>query len=104
MSASKSQKQERNLILCVGTYFFTWLSGIVVYLFINKKEDAYLKFHALQAILLGIAIFVVFWIPIPFFPILSLILWIYGLYVGYEASQGNDIEMPIIGEFVKKHM
>lgn len=103
MAASKNQKHKRNLVLCIGTYFFTWISGIIVYLFVNKKEDEYLKFHGLQAILLGIVITVIFWLPIPFLPILSLILWIYGIYVGYEASEGKDIEMPIIGEFAKKH-
>lgn len=103
MAASKNQKHKRNLVLCIGTYFFTWVSGIIVYLFVNKKEDEYLKFHGLQAILLGIVITVMFWLPIPFLPVLSLILWIYGIYVGYEASEGKDIEMPIIGEFAKKH-
>lgn len=104
MAASKNQKHERNLIMCIGTYFFLWLSGIIVYLFTHRKEDEYLKFHAMQAILLGIIITIVGWLSfIPFLSILLIILWIYGIYVGYEASEGRDIEMPIIGAFAKKH-
>ncbi len=95
--------QGRNLIMCIGTYFFTWLSGIIVYLFTNKKEDKYLKFHAMQAILLGIVITIIGLLPIPFIGIISLILWVYGLYVGYKASEGMDIEMPVIGDFAKEH-
>lgn len=90
--------------MCIGTYFFLWLSGIIVYLFTSKKSDEYLKFHALQAILLGIVITILGWLSfIPFMFIVTIILWIYGIYVGYQASEGKDIVMPIIGDFAKEH-
>ena len=97
-------KSSRNLILCIGTYFFLWLSGIIVYLFSNNKEDKYLKFHALQAILLGIVITIIDWLTfIPGVFLLAIILWLYGLYAGYKVYEGEDIEMPIIGKFAKEH-
>ena len=94
-------------ILFLFSYFLLWISGIIVFIIYGDK-DKRLRFHAIQAVIYGIAITIfdlVFgWLPILGIPIhiASLLLWAYGLYVGYMASQGNDILIPIIGTFAPK--
>jgi uncharacterized membrane protein len=94
-------------ILFLFSYFLFWISGIIVFILYGNK-DKRLRFHAIQAVVYGIAITIfdlVFgWLPILGIPIhvASLLLWVYGLYVGYMASRGKDILMPIIGAFVPK--
>ncbi len=111
MASQKKKKEslpkEDLGILFIFSYFLLWISGIAVFILYGNKNKR-LKFHAMQAIVYGIALTVfdvVFgWLPIFGIPvhIAAFLLWIYGLYVGYEASQGNDILIPIISGFVPK--
>lgn len=99
-----------NSIMYVVAYLIPILTGIFVY--ITSDKDKRLKFHAIQAIILGIVMLVVdivFYIIaillLPLFPILyvgdiiDIFLWIYGLYVGYKGSLGTDINIPYIGDY-----
>ncbi len=36
--------------------------------------------------------------------LISLLLWIYGLFVGFKASQGSDIKMILLGDITNKIM
>ncbi len=99
MAAKKEEKD--NKLLYLLAYVFTWLGGLIVYL-VAGKEDPEAKFHGLQAIFLGIAISVLAMLIITS-PI-ALLLWIYGVYVGYVAySKGERMMIPVIGEFAKKY-
>ncbi len=97
-----------NSIMFILAYLLTWLTGLFVY-FTEGQKDKRLKFHAVQAILLGIAVTVVYWILliIPFLGLLSSLVlflgWLYGMYVGWQASMGNDIEIPTIGRYAKQY-
>lgn len=97
-------------VMFIFCYLLTWLSGIIVYvLYGSKNKD--LRFHSIQAILLGVIISVIGIIPLilPFnsrifswiVDLVVLILWLYGLYVGYKAYKGVDISMPVIGDLAK---
>lgn len=97
--AGKKSTQNRNMIIYIAIYFFTWLSGLVAFLL--AKGDKSMRFHGLQSIVLGIVIVVLSFLP--FIGIISLLFWLYGIYVGYEAGKGNDINMPIIGKLVKPY-
>lgn len=90
-------------------YIFHWLTGLIVY-FVAGKENDEVRFHAVQAILLGIAMMVL-WILgaitligwIITYP-LSLLLWLYGIYVGYTAySKGERMLIPFIGQYAVKY-
>ncbi|MGI0100555.1 MAG: DUF4870 domain-containing protein [Candidatus Micrarchaeaceae archaeon] len=88
------------------------ISGIIV-LFLKGEEDKRLKFHAMQSIFLGILMIVVSIV----FDILSLgifligtlgiilivFLWLYGLYIGFEAYNGKDIAMPMITDYARRY-
>ncbi|MCL4328414.1 MAG: hypothetical protein M1151_06700 [Candidatus Thermoplasmatota archaeon] len=105
---------ENDKILYIFAYLLTWLSGIIVYVLYGSKNEN-LRFHSIQAILLGIVItavwilgqiltfaFVYFYWIYWIFWLVQVLGWIYGLYVGFEAYNGRNIEMPVIGQFAKQ--
>lgn len=105
--ASKGGADNKTMMLIA--YILTWLTGLVVY-FTAGKDDDEVRFHAVQAIILGVAMLVlqivgfitlVGWIlTIP----INLCLWVYGIYVGYTAySKGERILIPVIGEYAVKY-
>lgn len=100
--SANTAKGSDESILYLVTYLLTWLTGILIYITAGQKNKR-LKFHAVQAILVGIVIFVLGWIPIIGW-IIAILLWLYGMYVGYEGGyQGKDIEVPVIGPFARKY-
>ena len=80
--ATKSAKQDSNLLF-IFAYLLTWLSGIILYITVGQK-DKRVKFHSLQAIFLGIVIFILAYIPI--ISLVSILVWLYGLYIGYTPE------------------
>jgi uncharacterized membrane protein len=80
-------------------YFFTWLSGIIF--FFISGSDKRKKQHSIQAIVLGIVAIII--ALIPFIGVLTLLVWIYGLYIGYKASTNSDVSIPYITDFAKKY-
>lgn len=89
-------------LLFLITYVLTWLTGILIFVTAGQK-DKRLKFHAIQAVLLGVIMFILAWIPFVGW-LIGALLWLYGLYIGYEAGyQGKDILVPVIGEYAKKY-
>ena len=103
MAKKKAAKAEgdENLIY-IFTYLFTWLSGIIIFITVGQKNKR-LKFHAIQAVLLGIVAFVLAYIPLPFFSLIGVLVWLYGLYLGYRGYQGRDISAPVIGEYATRY-
>ncbi len=99
--------ENKNSIMYLIAYLVPVLTGVLIY--VMYGNDNRMKFHGVQAILLGIAIFIIdiisyFLVPLllPLFYIFDLliaIVWLYGIYVGYEASINRDIFIPYIGDY-----
>jgi len=83
-------------LLYILIYFFSWLSGIIFY--VIEKDNKKVRFHAVQAILLGIVMVV-----LSFTLVLPFLLWLYSLYIGYKESQGETIKMPFLGDYAEKY-
>ena len=81
-------------------YIFTWLSGLIVYL-LAKKGDRHTRFNAAQAIMIGIAIWILAWIPL-FGWIVALLLYFVGLYAAVKAYNGHTLEIPLLESLAKK--
>ncbi len=106
--------KEQNSIIYLLAYVIPLLTGIIVYIIYGDRNKRF-KFHGLQAILLGVIIiifevifgliniFVTLKFPIVgiIFDIIIAIIWLYGIYVGFKASTGTDINMPVIGDYAK---
>ncbi len=94
-------------------YLLGIFSGVVIYLM--KKEDPYVKFHAMQSILFGVATIVVSivlgilaWIPgvnilllivVPLFWLVIVVLW---LALMWKAFNGQKWKLPVLGDQAEK--
>lgn len=83
-------------------YVLGWLTGLIV--FLMAKDNKELKFHGMQSILLNVATIIVgmvlsvVLIGIIVFPL----GWIYGLYIGWKAYNGEKVLVPYLGEYAEK--
>lgn len=98
-------KKNEDSFVYIITYLFEFLSGIIVYVTI-AQENKRLKRHAVQATLLGIVSIILSYafalVTLGFLSTpVSFIIWLYCIYIGYEASKGNDIKVPFLTSYVK---
>lgn len=85
-------------------YVLSLITGIVM--LVIAGQDRRLKKHAIQSIMLGLLSIIISLVLffVPFLPtIVSLLIWLYGLYVGFEAYSGKDIVIPWISGFADEH-
>ncbi len=94
-----------NGIWYILIYVFELIGGIIAFLLSNG--DKKIKFHSIQSILLWVSLAVIFFILAIFSAMLGglvvFLLWLYGVYVGYQAGNGVDIEIPVIGSLAKQY-
>jgi uncharacterized membrane protein len=91
--------QKNNDFSYILVYLFTWLTGIIFFLI--SKNDKRKRQHSIQAIILGIIMMVIAFIP--YIGVISILIWLYGLYIGYKASINNDAAIPYITHFAKNY-
>ncbi|MFA5374622.1 MAG: DUF4870 domain-containing protein [Dehalococcoidia bacterium] len=109
MSQSSGTSLQPNVagLLC---YVFGWVSGLVFFLI--EKDDAFVRFHAMQSIVVfgGLAIFYIIfgilmlvpilgWILFTLLWIATLILWILLM---VKAYQGEKFKLPLVGDLAEK--
>lgn len=128
MSTTPEQKQtelgsissgiQPNLAAALS-YVLSILTGIIF--FVLEKENKYVRFHAMQAILFGAA-WIILWIVLGilstalwFVPVVGWILnvaiylvlglggFILWLFLMYKAYQGERFKLPIIGDIAEKN-
>ncbi|MEK6692472.1 MAG: DUF4870 domain-containing protein [Nitrospirota bacterium] len=128
MSTTPEQKQaelgtsssgiEPNLAAALS-YVLTIITGIIF--FVIEKENKYVRFHAMQAILFGAA-WIVLWIVLGvvflgliFVPVIGWIIsaviylglglggFILWLILMYKAYQGERFKLPVIGDIAEKN-
>lgn len=88
-------------------YLLGWVTGLIF--FIIEKENQFVRFHAMQSIIVFGALTVAYiillvipfigWILDIFLSILGFILWIVLM---IKASQGQKFKLPIAGDFAEK--
>jgi len=85
-------------------YFGIWVTGI---LFLILEKDEFVRFHAMQSILVFGGLTVLSFIPVlglvlsPLLMIVGFVLW---LVLIYKAYQGEEFKLPIVGEFAKRQL
>lgn len=87
------------------TYIFTPLIPIVIMLMPDKKDRPFLKAHNGQALVLGIAEWLIniLLTPVAFVGCITAIITIVvNIYLGMKANKGEVFEIPIIGPFVRQ--
>lgn len=104
-------------IAALLAYIATWLSGLVFYLM--EKENRFVRFHAMQSIMLGGTAIVLMIVLGTVWSIAYWISWILGSLVGLvcaliwlvmlvawimcmvKAFQGQQFKLPIIGNLAE---
>ncbi len=107
-------------------YVLPILGAIAVSVLYSSSDDR-MKFHKIQSSIVGIVLIILFIIGrvlvillIPtatnfnysavfseiglvslILGLISLLLWLYGIFVGIRAMDGKDMEMPVIGKYAK---
>lgn len=113
-----------NKLLAALCYIINVIVPLFV-IFTEKKKDRFLAFHAWQALLFAVAIFIVSIVLsivitvlgfIPGinvvagllaacgFPLLWLAVMIYVLFLAYKAYQGEKVMVPMVGEYAEKQL
>jgi uncharacterized membrane protein len=85
-------------------YILSPLIPIVLMLMEDKKNRPFIKYHNVQALILGI-IEVVLYIVIGwtlFGLCVPVLLWFYMIYLGIKAYQGEYVVVPVITDWAKK--
>lgn len=89
------------------SYLGTFVTGIIFFLL--EKESRFVKFHAMQSIVISVPVFVISlilnyipfigWILGPLFNLAALALWIVLM---IKAYQGETFKLPIAGDIAEK--
>lgn len=83
------------------------LGPITGVIFLILEKDSFVRFHAMQSIVVFVTLFVLQWvlgltiillILVPLVGIVSFILW---LVLIYKAWQGEEWEVPILGKIAR---
>jgi len=105
-TAEKTEKKtpataQGDTTLALVAYILSWLTGIIVFLI---AKDRLAKFHGMQSLILGIIGVLIAMVSFGFLSIISLVLWIYGLYIAVVyANKGIMYKIPYIGDFAEKY-
>lgn len=98
------QSDTNRLLAALGYPFF--IIALIMILTDPGKKDPFVRYHAYQAIFLGVAYllgFVIFWIPF-----IGWLLWIamfaYIIYCGVQTYQGKYFQVPVLYNMAKKYM
>lgn len=102
------------------SYLFTWVTGLIFYLI--EKNNKYVRFHAIQSILFGIAMIIVGVVLvilttllryIPFIGGMTSMLFSFAYWVGsviilillmVKAYQGERYKLPFIGDIAERNV
>ena len=84
-------------------YVLSPLIPVIILLLEDKKDRPYLREHNAQAPVLGL-INLILGTVLSFTVVLAcvpLLIWLYMVYLGYQAYQGQSVTIPVITDFVK---
>ena len=108
VKTSMGMEQNVEGLLC---YVLWWVTGIVF--FVMEKENKFVRFHAMQSIIVGGAITVVYiilsilgifvhfiWILSLLLGLLTFVLW---LVMMLQAYQGKMFKLPVAGDIAEKN-
>jgi uncharacterized membrane protein len=82
-------------------YIFTPIIPIIMLLLEDKKNRPYIKYHSVQSIIVGIALWIIIAIlSVPTFGCIGL-LGLIVFYFAYKAYKGEYFEIPVVTNFMK---
>ncbi len=88
-------------LMAALAYLFAPVSGLIFMALEDKKARPFIKYHAVQSIVVSIALFVVVLITSTFTFGCSSILYLVMIWYAYRAYQGEMFEVPVVTDFIK---
>jgi uncharacterized membrane protein len=83
------------------SYIFSPIVPIILLLMEDKKNQPFIKFHAVQSLAIGIVLIIV----VPILAMLTFgcgaIIWFIMFYWAYKAYQGVMFDIPVVTNFIK---
>jgi uncharacterized protein len=87
------------------SYIFSPIVPLIALLMEEKKNRPFVKFHAVQALILGLIMDVLYlvlgWVFVGL--CLGLVLYAYMIYVGVKAYGGESLKVPVVTDWIKKN-
>lgn len=89
------------------SYVLGPVTGVIFYL---VEKDPFVRFHAMQSIVVFVVLFVLQWIfgltiiLLPLVPLISILGFILWLLLIYKAWQGDEWEVPVLGKYARKFL
>jgi len=109
MSQSSGTNLEPNVAGALS-YLFGWITGLIFFLL--EKDDDFVRFHAMQSIIVFGAwtvlqiLFYIFWLVPYLGVILSWLWWVVAIVLVIilviKAYQGERFKLPVIGDLAEK--
>lgn len=92
---------QNKLLAAIG--YPIWIVALIMALTDTSKQDPFVKFHAWQALFLGIAGFVI--AIVPFIGWLAwMVIFVMQIYYAIQAYGGKYFEVPVIYGLAKKQI
>jgi uncharacterized membrane protein len=87
------------------SYVLGPVTGVI---FLVLEKDPFVRFHAMQSIVVFLVLFVLQWVfgltivLLPLVPLISVLAFILWLLLIYKAWQGDEWEVPVLGKYARK--
>ena len=89
------------------SYVLGPVTGVIFYVL---EKDPFVRFHAMQSIVVFVVLFVLQWvfgltiILLPLVPLISILSFVLWLLLIYKAWQGDEWEVPVLGKYARKFL
>jgi uncharacterized membrane protein len=93
---------DNDKLMAAICYPISFIVSIVILLSESMKVRPFQKFHAVQALVFDVVLWVIVFILAPFTCGLSFLLWLVSLWPAYKAYQGEYVQLPVITDFIRK--
>ena len=89
------------------SYVLGPVTGVIFYLL---DKNPFVRFHAMQSIVVFVVLFVLQWVfgltivLLPMVPLISILGFVLWLLLIYKAWQGEEWEVPVLGKYARKFL
>jgi len=103
MAASSGTGLPKNTAAALS-YVLGPITGVI---FLVLEKDPFVRFHAMQSVVVFVVLFVLQWvlgvtiILLPLVPLISVLSFVLWLLLIYKAWQGEEWEVPVLGKYAR---
>ena len=102
---SKKTSKSENTTSAALSYVLGPVTGVF---FLLTSKDSFVRFHAMQSIVVFTTLIVLQWalgitlIFLPLVPLIGLVMFVLWLLLIYRAWQGDEWEVPVLGKYARR--